>query len=124
MIKSEVETFRWNDENQQLEILDPVIQEPLSGTDWPRDMPVKTGGGFVENVSSIDVTYASTGDGENIFADNANDIPVMQVDFSKNAARTFNFMEYMRIGYVEREKCHKLTMNLEETLNKPRCISM
>ena len=90
---------------KQLEILDPVIQEPLSGTDWPRDMPVKTGGGFVENVSSIDVTYASTGDGENIFADNANDIPVMQVDFIKNAARTFNFMEYMRIGYVEREKC-------------------
>ena len=47
--------------NKQLELLDPKIMEPLSGTDWPRDMPVKTGGGFVENVAVIDVSYASTG---------------------------------------------------------------
>ena len=41
---------------KQLELLDPKIMEPLSGTDWPRDMPVRIGGGFVENVSTIDVS--------------------------------------------------------------------
>lgn len=104
---------------KQLEILDPKILEPLSGTDWPRDMPVRTGGGFVENVSVIDVTYASTGGNEDaLFVENGNDIPVMQADFNKEASRVFNFQEYMRVGYVEQQKFRKLAMNLEDTMNK------
>lgn len=105
---------------KQLEIIDPVIKEPLSGTDWPRDMPVRTGGGFVENVSVIDVSYASTG-GETedaIFVENGNDIPILQADFNKEVARVFNFQEYMRIGYVEQQKFRKLATNLEDTMNK------
>ena len=105
---------------KQLEILDPVIKEPLSGTSWPRDMPVKIGGGFVENVSVIDVSYASTGaeTEDAVFVENANDIPVMQADFNKTPSKVFNFQEYMRIGYVEQQKFRKLVGNLEETLNK------
>lgn len=105
---------------KQLEIIDPVIKEPLSGTDWPRDMPVRTGGGFVENVSIIDVAYASTGgeDENALFVENGNDIPIMQADFNKEVARMFNFQEYMRIGYVEQQKFRKLAQNLEDTMNK------
>lgn len=33
---------------KELEKVDDVILEPLSGTDWPRDMPVITGGGLLE----------------------------------------------------------------------------
>ena len=33
---------------KELEKVDDVILEPLSGTDWPRDMPVITGGGLVD----------------------------------------------------------------------------
>ena len=32
---------------KQLEKLDEKILEPLAATEWPRDMPVETGGGFV-----------------------------------------------------------------------------
>ena len=104
---------------KQLEILDPKIMEPLTGTDWPRDIPVKTGGGFVENVNVVDVTYASTGrDEDSLFVENGNDIPVIQADFSDNPARMFNFKEYMRIGYVEQQKFKKLAYSLEDTLNK------
>lgn len=104
---------------KQLELLDPKIKEPLSGTDWPRDMPVKTGGGFVENVSVVDVTYASTGkEDDALFVENGNDIPVMQADFNKETARVFNFQEYMRIGYLEQQKFKKLAYSLEDTMNK------
>lgn len=104
---------------KQLELLDPKIKEPLSGTDWPRDMPVRTGGGFVENVSVIDVTYASTGgEDDALFVENGNDIPVMQADFNKEASKVFNFQEYMRIGYVEQQKFRKLAYSLEDTMNK------
>ena len=81
---------------KELEKVDDVILEPLTGTDWPRDMPVITGGGLLESIASIDVTYASSGgDDDNLFFEAANDIPVIQADMSKSIARTFNFAEYM-----------------------------
>ena len=49
---------------KELEKLDPKIYEPLTGTSWPRDMPVITGGGIVESITAIDVTYATAGTAE------------------------------------------------------------
>ena len=90
---------------KELEKVDETILEPLSGTEWPRDMPVITGGGLVENVAAIDVQYASSGgDDDNLFFEAANDIPVIQADLTKAVARTFNFAEYMAINVMEREK--------------------
>ena len=104
---------------QELERVDEKILEPLTGTDWPRDMPVITGGGLIESVASIDVTYASTGkDDDNLFFDAANDIPVIQADMSKQVARTFNFAEYMAFNVVEKEKMMSVGRDPETFLNK------
>ena len=104
---------------KELEKVDDVILEPLSGTDWPRDMPVITGGGLMESVAAIDVTYASSGgDDDNLFFEAANDIPVIQADMSKQVARTFNFAEYMSIPVMEKEKMMQIGRNPEEFLNK------
>ena len=104
---------------KELEKVDEAILEPLSGTDWPRDMPVVTGGGLVENIASIDVTYASTGgNDDNLFFEAANDIPVIQADMSKSVARTFNFAEYMAFSVMEREKMMSVGRDPETFLNK------
>ena len=104
---------------KQLEKVDAKILEPLSSTLWPRDMPVKTGGGFLENVSAIDVSYASTGNGEgSLIFDNSNDIPVMQADYGKTVWRVFNWAQYMVIGYLQKQKFEGIALNIEETLNK------
>ena len=104
---------------KELEKVDDVILEPLSGTDWPRDMPVITGGGLAESIASIDVTYASTGgEDDNLFFDMANDIPVIQADMSKSVARTFNFAEYMAFSVMEREKMMGIGRDPETFLNK------
>ena len=104
---------------KELEKVDEKILEPLTGTDWPRDMPVITGGGLIESISSIDVSYASTGlEDNNIITDPANDIPVIQADFNKNVARTFNFAEYMSIGITEKEKMVNIGRDPELFLNK------
>ena len=94
---------------KELEKLDEKILEPLTGTDWPRDMPVITGGGITESIATVDVTYASTGkDDDNLFFDAANDIPVIQADMSKQVVRTFNFGEYMAFPTMEDLiQCHK-----------------
>ena len=104
---------------KELEKVDETILEPLSATEWPRDMPVITGGGLLENISSIDVTYASTGGGDdNLFFDAANDIPVIQADMSKSVARCFNFAEYMAISVMDREKMMGIGRDPETFLNK------
>lgn len=104
---------------KQLEKCDPKVLEPLNSTLWPRDMPVKTGGGFLENVSIVDVQYASTGNGENsLIFNNANDIPVMQADFGKTISRVFNWAQYMMVSYIEKQKFQNIALNMEETLNK------
>ena len=104
---------------KELEKVDDVILEPLSGTDWPRDMPVITGGGLLESIASVDVTYASSGgDDDNLFFEAANDIPVIQADMSKQVARTFNFAEYMSFSTLEREKMMQVGRDPETFLNK------
>ncbi len=104
---------------KELEKVDETILEPLSATEWPRDMPVITGGGLLENIASIDVTYASTGgEDDNLFFDAANDIPVIQADMSKSVARCFNFAEYMAFSVMEREKMIGIGRDPETFLNK------
>ena len=104
---------------KELEKVDDAILEPLSGTDWPRDMPVITGGVLLESIASVDVTYASSGgDDDNLFFEAANDIPVIQADLSKQVARTFNFAEYMSFSTMEREKMMQVGRDPETFLNK------
>ena len=104
---------------KELEKVDDTILEPLSGTDWPRDMPVITGGGLLESIASVDVTYASSGgEDDNLFFEAANDIPVIQADMSKSVARTFNFAEYMSFSTMEREKMLQVGRDPETFLNK------
>lgn len=42
----------------ELEKQDPKIREPLSAVTWPRDIVSKTGGGWVEFTSMMNVGYA------------------------------------------------------------------
>ena len=102
---------------KELEKVDEKILEPLTGTDWPRDMPVKTGGGLLENIVAVDVTYASSGgEDDNLFFEAANDIPVIQADMSKSVARTFNFAEYM--SFLNMEKLIQCPNGLEPLKSK------
>ena len=116
-------TLRANDSYtflmKELEKVDEKILEPLSATDWPRDMPVITGGGLLESIVSVDVTYASTGrEEDNLIFDASNDIPVVQADLSQSVARCFNFAEYMSFSTLEREKMMNVGRDPETFLNK------
>lgn len=104
---------------KELEKVDAKLLEPLKATLWPRDMPVKTGGGFLENIAAIDVQYASTGKEEdNLMFDNANDIPVIQADLGKTVWRVFNWAEYWTLSYIQKEKFKKTARNAEDILTK------
>lgn len=104
---------------KELEKVDEKILEPLSGTDWPRDMPVITGGGITESIATVDVTYASTGmEDDNLFYEAANDIPVIQADLSRQVARTLSYAEYLAFNIIEREKMMQVGRDPMTFLNK------
>ncbi len=115
--------FRVNDSYtflmKELEKVDDKILEPLTGTDWPRDMPVITGGGLMESISSVDVTYASSGrEEDNLIFEAANDIPVIQADMSRSVALCYTNAEYMAFSVMEREKMVSVGRDPETFLNK------
>ena len=104
---------------KELEKVDEKIIEPLTGTDWPRDMPVITGGGLLESIVSVDVTYASSGrDEDNLIFDATNDIPIVQADMSQSVAKCFNFAEFISISTLEQEKMINIGRDPMTFLNK------
>ena len=104
---------------KELERVDETILEPMSGTDWPRDMPVITGGGLAESIATIDVTYGSTGgEDDGLFYEAATEIPIIQADMSRSVARTFNFAEYMSFSTMEKQKMTQVGRDPETFLNK------
>lgn len=100
----------------ELEKIDPKIRQPLSIITWPRDIPVKTGGGWVEVLSAMGVNYGIQGGGmeDSIIADGANQIPVIQFDMNKEQYRTHVFSAVMRINYIDLQRSKITGRSLEQ----------
>lgn len=103
----------------ELEKRDPKIREPLTSVTWPRDIPVRTGGGFVEEVTNYDVDYATTGGNNNgIMGNQTNLLPIMQADFGRDAHRVFNWAHILKVPFIDNEKLQKIGRSLDDILDK------
>ena len=103
----------------ELEKIDPKLHEPLTAVTWARDIPVRTGGGFVESVANYAVDYATSGGNKNgIQGKETNDIPVMQADISRDSYRVFNWSHVLKVPFVERDMLKKIGRSLEDILNR------
>jgi len=103
----------------ELEKVDPKIREPLSNTTWPRDIVAKTGGGWVDYISTFDMDYGTTGANENsIVGSGTTAVPVMQVNTNKNLYKAFTWMQAMQVPLIDRQKLQKIGRSLEDMLNK------
>ena len=103
----------------QLEKLEPTLLQPLSSTTWARDIPVRTGGGFVESVASFSADYATTGGNVNgVYGRQTNDVPVMQADIGKDSYRVFNWAHILKVPFVEGQMMQKIGRSLDEMLDK------
>ena len=100
----------------ELEKVDSKLREPLSSVTWPRDVPVKTGGGWVETLSAMGVNYGMQGGGmeDSIISNDANQIPVIQYDMNRDVYKTHIFSAVMRIFWVDLERSKITDRNLEQ----------
>lgn len=103
----------------ELEKRDEKLHEPLTSVTWPRDMPVRTGGGWVDSVSVFDVSYATSG-GSNggLIGPESNELPIMQADISKDSYKTLQWGNILKVPLIDQQKLQKIGRNLDDVLNK------
>lgn len=103
----------------ELEKLDPKVREPLTSVTWQRDIVARTGGGWVEYTSTMDLDYGTTGANDlSIVSPGATTIPVMQANTNKNLFKVFTWMHAMQVNFVDQAKMDKIGRSLEDMLNK------
>lgn len=99
----------------ELEKLDPKLHEPLTSVTWPRDIPVKTGGGFVESVSAFFVDYASSSQNNGAKSGGATTgIPIIQANTTKDIYKVFDWAILMQTKYVDMQKLNNVPRSLEQ----------
>lgn len=90
----------------ELERRDPRLRQPLTSVTYPRDMPIKVGGGWVEFISALNIDYGvsnASGDGA-VHAAGANTPPVIQANLDRDVFRAHIFSIVMRIMFVDMQR--------------------
>lgn len=89
----------------QLELPEVKLVEPLTSVTYHRDVPIKTGGGYVEELSAWAANYASAANTNYGIQSNKNDdIGIVQVDVLKGIWPAYIWAQAERISYVDLEK--------------------
>lgn len=103
----------------ELEKRDPKLYEPLTSVTWMRDIVAETGGGWTEFTSNFFVDYASTGSGTSgMIGSEANNIPVMQANITKDNYKVFNWSNILRIPFVGQQFMNQIGRSLDDILDK------
>lgn len=88
--------------SSQLEMPDVELVRPLASVTHPRDIPIKTGGGFSEFNSAWASNYGTTGGNQYGLQGTENtDIPMVQVDVSKGVWPVINWAASMLVTYLD-----------------------
>lgn len=103
----------------ELEKRDEKLHEPLTSITWPRDMPVRTGGGWVDSVSIFDVSYATAGgSNDGLINNTSNDLPMVQADVGKDSYKTLMWGHTLKVPLIDQQKLQQIGRNLDDIFNK------
>lgn len=86
----------------QLEYPNVELVKPLAAVTHARDIPIKTGGGYVEFTSNWASEYASTGGNQYGLQGTENtDIPMIQTNIKKGVWPANNWQASMSVSYID-----------------------
>jgi len=81
----------------ELEKKDPLLREPLTAFNYPRDIVVESGGGWVEATSAMNVDISMTGGEADAVGGVQNNIRRIQADFSKDLYKVLPYEAAMSV---------------------------
>lgn len=102
----------------ELEKLDPTLREPLTNFTYPRDMPIESGGGWVETTSVVNVDYAVTGGQADAVGGVQNNVRLIQANMDKDLFKVFPYEVAMKIKFVDMERGQVTGRSLEQIYDK------
>lgn len=89
----------------QLELPEVDLVTPLAAVTHARDIPMKSGGGYVEYLSAWASDYATTGGNQYGLQGTENvDIPMVQTNVTKGVWPAFNWAATMRIAFLDLQR--------------------
>lgn len=102
----------------ELEKRDPLIRKPLTSFTYPRDIVIKTGGGWVDYVSAMSVAYGITGGSGSspVTAGGANGIPVVQASVDKGVYKAHVFAADLRVMFQDMQRANYIGRSLDSLL--------
>lgn len=102
----------------ELEKRDPIIRKPLTSVTYPRDIVVKSGGGWAEFVSAQSVGYGITGGSGSspIQAGGSNGLPIVQANMEKGLYKAHTFAAALRVMWVDMQKANFAGRSLDQML--------
>jgi hypothetical protein len=103
----------------ELEKRDPIVRVPLTSFTYARDIPIKTGGGWVDHTSNLNINYGVTGGSGNgtVQAGGANGSPLVQMNLEKDVYKTHVFNATVRIGFVDMMRSQVTGRSLDKLLS-------
>lgn len=103
----------------ELEQPDFNLNEPLFNVTWPRDIPYKTGGGFIDYTSNFFVDYATTGANQyGLMGTDTNNLPTIQANIDKDLYRVYRFGYIVRVPLISQQRMQMVGRSLEDVLQK------
>lgn len=102
----------------ELEKRDPRIRQPLTSVTYPRDVPLKVGGGWVEYVSAMNIDFGVTGGSQNgvVSAPGANGSPIVQMNLEKDTFNAHVFSTILRVPFVDMQRMQVTGKSLDALL--------
>lgn len=102
----------------ELEKRDPMIRKPLTSFTYPRDIVIETGGGWVDYVSAMAVSYGITGGATNspVTAGGANGIPTVQASVDKGVYKAHVFAAALRVMFQDMQRANYIGRSLDNLL--------
>jgi hypothetical protein len=93
------------------------VYEPKSHFTYAEDIPVDTGGGFVDYVEYMTVDWAGIlADTRNVFGNNGNLVPRINASMTQNRVPVYTYEIAYDLRFVELEKMKKVT--LQKSIDK------
>lgn len=103
----------------ELEKRDPKVREPLTSVTWMRDMPINSGGGWVDFTSNLFVDYGISGpNGYGIQGNQTTTIPIVQANLTKDLYPTFNWGNVLKVNFIDMQKLQGVGRSLDDLLDK------
>jgi hypothetical protein len=101
----------------ELEQPDFNLNKPLTSVTWPRDIPYKTGGGFIDYTSNFFVDYGTAGANQyGLMGVDTNNLPTIQQNITKDLYPVNRFGYIVKVPLISQARMQMVGRSIEDIL--------